>query len=149
MVSVPTSPFFGADITESLFSGFNERAKSGFEKSAKLGEKLTNVTKGNVEALVASGRTVAKGAETLTQEAAAYSKKSFETAVDAVKGFTAAKTPMELFQLQGAYAKSSFESAAAEAAKLSELWVKLASDIFQPLSSRYTEAADKIKAAAI
>ena len=137
------------DKVQALFGDFNERAKTAFEKSAKMGEELTDLTKGNVEALVASARVAAKGAEALSQEAADYGKKSFETATGALKSFAAVKSPTELFQLQSEFAKTSFDSAVAEASKFSEAWVKLAGDVFQPISNRYAVAAEKLKATAL
>jgi phasin family protein len=113
-----------------------------------VGEEMTEFTKGNFEAVVASAKTAAKGAETLGQEIAEYGKKSFETASATAKSMTMAKTPTELFQLQSEFAKSSFDSAVAEMSKLSEAWLKLAGDVIQPLSSRYALAAEKFKTAA-
>ena len=88
-------------------------------------------------------------AEDLGAEAAAYGKKSFETATGAFKSFAAVKSPTELFQLQSDYAKSSFDTLVAESSKLTESWVKLASDVIQPLSSRFAVAAEKVKSAAL
>lgn len=138
-----------AEKVQAMFGDMNERAKTAFEKSTKMGEELTEFTKGNVEALVASARVAAKGAEALTQEAADYGKKSFEHATGAMKSFASVKSPTELFQLQSDFAKSSFDSAVAEASKVSESMVKLMGDIFQPLSSRYAVAAEKIKATSL
>lgn len=138
-----------AEKVQSFFADANEKAKSAFEKSSKLGEEFAALAKGNVEALVESGKVAAKGAEALTQEAADYGKKSFEHASSTFKSMAAVKTPTELFQLQSEYAKSSFDSAVAEASKLSEAWMKLAGDMFQPLSNRYAVAAEKIKSAAL
>jgi len=132
-----------------MFTEINDRAKAAMEKSAKAGEELTEFTKGNVEAFVTSAKTAAKGAETLGQEVAEYGKKSFESASAALKSFATVKSPTELFQLQSEFAKSSFDGAVQEASKLSEAWVKLAGDVFQPLSSRYALAAEKFKAVAL
>lgn len=145
--TAPAKP--AADKVQAIFGDFNERAKTAFEKSAKFGEEITDFTKGNVEAIVASARVAAKGAESLTQEAADYGKKSFETASATMKSFASVKSPTELFQLQSDFAKTSFDSAVAEASKLSEAWVKLATDVFQPISSRYAVAAEKLKSAAL
>ncbi|RYE57725.1 MAG: phasin family protein, partial [Rhizobiaceae bacterium] len=78
-----------------------------------------------------------------------YGKKSFETASATMKSLAAVKTPTEMFQIQSDYAKSSFDSAVAEASKFSEAWLKLAGEVFQPISSRYALAAEKIKTAAL
>src|SRR3546814_15818222 len=62
-----------ADAREKLqavYGEFNEKAKVAVEKSGKIIEELNELTKGNVEAVVESGKIAAKGAETLGQEAA-------------------------------------------------------------------------------
>lgn len=140
LFSMATAPAF--------FTEFNDRAKTAFEKSAKVGEDMVEFTKGNVEALVTSARVAAKGSEAMAQEAAEYSKKSFETATAAFKSFASVKSPTELFQLQSDYAKTSFDSAVAEASKVSEGMLKLMGDMFQPLSTRYAVASEKFKATA-
>lgn len=147
--STPTSTKAVAEKVKTMFTEMNDRAKAAMEKSTKVGEELTEFTKGNMEALVASAKTAAKGAETLGQEVAEYSKKSFETASAAMKSMATVKSPSELFQLQSEFAKSSFDGAVSEASKLSEAWIKLAGDVFQPLSSRYALAAEKFKSAAL
>jgi phasin family protein len=146
-MATASSTAAATDKLQALFGDFNERAKTAYEKSVKLGEEFSELTKGNVEAIVASARVAAKGAEALSQEAADYGKKSFEQATGAFKSFAGVKSPTELFQLQSDFAKSSFDSAVSEASKLSEAWVKLAGDVFQPLSNRYAVAAEKLKAA--
>src|SRR3546814_1261028 len=64
-----------ADAREKLqavYGEFNEKAKVAVEKSGKIIEELNELNKGNVEAVVESGKIAAKGAETLGQEAADY-----------------------------------------------------------------------------
>ncbi len=138
-----------AEKAQAMFGDMSERAKAAMEKSSKLGEEMTEFTKGNVEAFVASGRIAAKGAESLAQEAAEYGKKSLESATTAFKSFSTVKSPTELFQLQSEYAKTSFDSAVAEASKMSEAWIKIAGEVFQPLSSRAAIAAEKMKISAL
>jgi phasin family protein len=147
--TIPPQPKAAAEKVKLMITEFNDRAKTAFEKSVKAGEELTEFTKGNMEALAASAKTAAKGAETLGQELADYGKKSFETASATMKSLAAVKTPTEMFQIQSDYAKSSFDSAVAEASKFSEAWLKLAGEVFQPISSRYALAAEKIKTAAL
>ena len=65
-----------------------------------------------------------------------------------MKRYSAIKSPAELIQLNSEYAKTSFDSAVAEVSKMSEAMTKLAGDFFQPLSSRYSIAAEKLKASA-
>jgi len=131
-----------------MFTDMSERAKAAFEKSTKLSEEFADLTKGNLEAMAESAKIAAKNAESLAQEAADYTKKSFESASAAMKRYTAVKSPVELIQLNSEYAKTSFDSAVAEVSKVSETLTKMMGDIFQPLSTRYAVASEKIKSAA-
>jgi phasin family protein len=140
----PTTP----ESFQAMFGDVSTRAKAAMENSTKMAEELGEFAKGNVEALMTSSRLAAKGAETLGAEAAAYSKKSLETATSAFKGFAAAKSPTELFKLQSDYARSSFDAAVAESSKFSEAMMKLFGEITQPISSRVALAAEKIKSPA-
>jgi len=106
---------------------------------------MTDLAKGNVEALVASTKVAAKGVEKIGQEVAEYSRKSFEDASAAIKGFAEVKSPTDLFRLQGEFARTQFDSAIAESSKLSETMIKLAGDMFEPITSRYSVAAERVK----
>ncbi|WHO39755.1 phasin family protein [Sphingobium sp. AP49] len=133
---------------ETAYADINEKAKAGVEKSTKAMEELSDIAKGNVEALVESGKIAAKGFETLGQEAVDYSRKSFEKATASIKSFSTAKTPTEFFQLQSQFLSSSFDEFTKEAAKSSEAFMKLAGDISQPLTARVTLVTDKVKSLA-
>jgi len=147
--TVPPKPKAAAEKVNKMIADFNDRAKAAFDKSVKAGEELSEFTKGNMEAIATSAKTAAKGAETLGQEIADYGKKSFESASATMKSMAGVKTPTELFQIQSDYAKTAFDSAVAEASKLSEAWLKLAGEVFQPISSRYAIAAEKFKPTAL
>lgn len=133
---------------ESVYAGLNEKAKVNVEKSTKAIEELSDIAKGNVEALVESGKIAAKGFETLGQEAVDYSRKSFEKATASLKSFSTVKTPTEFFQLQSQLFSSSFDELTKEATKSSEALIKLAGDVAQPLTARVTVVTDKVKAIA-
>jgi hypothetical protein len=133
---------------ETVYADFNEKAKAGVEKSTKAIEELSDLTKGNVEALVESGKIAAKGIETMGQEAVDYSRKNFEKATASFKSFSTVKTPTEFFQLQSQLMSSSFDEFAKEAAKNSEAFMKLAGDVAQPLTARVTLVTDKVKSLA-
>src|SRR3546814_14151428 len=102
---------------QAVYGEFNEKAKVAVEKSCKIIEELNELTKGNVEAVVESGKIAAKGAETLGQEAADYSRRSFEKATATMKSFASVKSPTEFFQLQSEFFSSTFDALASEAAK--------------------------------
>jgi hypothetical protein len=133
---------------ESAYADFNEKAKANVEKSTKAIEELSDIAKGNVEALVESGKIAAKGFETLGQEAVDYGRKSFEKATTSFKSFSTVKTPTEFFQLQSQLLSSSFDELTKDAARSSEALIKLAGDVAQPLTARVTVVTDKVKSLA-
>ena len=134
-----------AEQIKTVFGDANARAKTAIEKSAKIVEELTELTRGNVEALVASSKVAAKGVETLSQDAAEYGRKSFEDASAAFKSFAEVKSATDFFRLQGDYARGAFDAAMAESARLSETVLKLAGDVAEPINSRYAVAAERVK----
>jgi phasin family protein len=131
-----------------FFGDINARTKAAVERSTKLVEELNEFNKGNIEAFVESGRVAARAAETLGQQAAETARKNFEQTTAALKNFASAKTPTEFFQLQSDYARTAFDQLIAETSKNSETLLKVAGDVFQPLSNRFAVAAEKFKAAA-
>jgi len=136
---------FAADQFKNVFGDVNERAKEAMERSAKIVEELADLTRGNVEALVASSKVAAKGVETLSQDAAEYSRKSFEEASATLKSFAEVKSATDLFKLQSDFARSAFDAAVAESARVSEAFLKIAGDVAEPITSRYTVAAERVK----
>lgn len=133
---------------ETAYADFNEKAKASVEKSTKAIEELSDIAKGNVEAMVESGKIAAKGMETLGQEAVEFSKKSLEKATTSIKSFSTVKTPTEFFQLQSQMMSSAFDDFTKEAAKHGEAMMKLAGDVAQPLTARVTLVTDKMKSMA-
>ena len=131
-----------------FFGDVNARTKAAVERSTKLVEELNEFNKGNIEAFVESGRVAAKAAETLGQQAAEAARKNFEQTTAVLKSFASAKTPTEFFQLQSEFARTAFDQLIAETSKNSETLLKVAGDVFQPISNRFAVAAEKFKAAA-
>ena len=143
------------DKTKAFFSGLNshgagdlgEQAKGAFEKSAKMVEEMTAFGKGNIEAIVESSKIAAKSVETLGQDAADYAKTSFESATAAAKTLAAAKSPTEFMKLQGDYMRTAFDTLIADSARSTEMMMKMAGEITQPLSNRVALATEKLKIA--
>ena len=134
-----------AERVQAVFGEANERAKTAIERNTRIAEEMTDLAKGNVEALVASTKVAAKGVEKIGQEVAEYNRKSFEGASAAIKSFAEVKSPTDLFRLQGEFARTQFDSMIAESSKLSETMIKLAGDVFEPITGRYSVAAERVK----
>lgn len=134
--------------SQAMFAELNDKAKAAVEKNTKLVGEMTELAKGNVEALVESGKIAAKGFETMGQDAAEYSRKQFEQATATMKSLAAVKSPADFFKLQSDYVRSAFDSMVAETSKNTEAFIKLAGDAAQPVSNRVAVAMEKIKTAA-
>jgi phasin family protein len=128
---------------QSLFTDANERGQQLTQKGQKVAEEMTDLARANVEAIVEAGRVAVEGARSLGQDIAAKSRDSIEQAADAVRTLAEAKTPTEYLQLQGDFARASFDRVVAETSKLTESWVKLAGEAFQPLSNRAAANAER------
>ncbi|MDQ2877648.1 MAG: TIGR01841 family phasin [Pseudomonadota bacterium] len=137
-----------ANKAQAFFADANDRTKATWEKSQKAFEDMTSFGKGNVEALVESGKIAAKGIEAMGQDAAEYSRKSFESATAALKSFSSVKSPTDLFKLHSDYMRASFDSLVAETSKSTEAMLKLAGEVAQPISNRVAVAVEKVKVAA-
>jgi phasin family protein len=136
-----------ADRFQAVFGDVNERAKTAIERNNRIAEEMTELTKGNVEALVASTKVAAKAVETIGQEVAEFGRKSFEDASSALKSFAEVKSPADFFRLQGDFARSQFDTVVAETSKLSESVIKFAGQAAEPIANRYSVAADRVRTA--
>lgn len=122
------------------------KSREAVEQGMKSLDEITDMARGNVEALMASARTAATGIEQIATHIADVSRKSFEEASNAARAMTSAKTPNELMQLQSDYNKGQFDAAVAEFSKLSEMMVKLAGEVMEPMQNRIALATEKMKA---
>jgi phasin family protein len=133
------------DRTQALFGDVNERARETVERSSRIVEEMTDLTRGNVEAIVASSKVAARGIETLGQEVAEFSRRSFEEASAAVRNIAEVRSPTDFFRLQSDFARSAFDNVIAESSKMSEAMMKLVGEVAEPITSRYSVAAERVK----
>jgi phasin family protein len=136
-----------AERVQAAFGDVNERAKTAMERNTRFAEELTELGRGNVEAMVASTKIVAKGLETVGQEVAEFGRKSFEDASAALKGFADVKSPADFFRLQTEFVRSQFDNTVAETSKLSEVMIKLAGEVAEPMTNRATVTAERVRTA--
>jgi phasin family protein len=121
------------------------KSKEAVEQSMKSLDEMTEMARGNVEALLASARAASAGIEAIASHVADLSRTRFEEASTAMKAMTAAKTPTELMQLQSDFAKGQFDAAVGEFSKMTEMMVKLAGEVMEPVQNRIAIATDKLK----
>ncbi|ANY19731.1 Phasin protein [Tsuneonella dongtanensis] len=124
------------------------RAKAAYDKLQAVAGEMTEFTKGNVEALVESGKILGTGVQDMARGELAVAKGAFETATADLKAMAAVKSPTELFKLQGEIARRNFDAAVAHYSKNAETGMKIANEAFAPLSSRVSLAVEKFSKAA-
>lgn len=138
---------FAALFTGNI-AGVQEKAKEAFEKTTAALTEATDFAKGNVEAVVESGKIVAEALKDMGSTLAADGKAAFETLTADAKELAAVKSPADFFKLQGEIMRRNFDTAVAYGSKNTEMFMKLAGDASAPISTRVSAAMAKIKQAA-
>ena len=124
------------------------RLKGAYTKGTEFAGDVAEFNKANLEAVVASGKVLASGMQSMAKEGFEDTKKAAEQVREDVKLVAAVKSPTEFVKLQGDFARRNFDAAVAYSSKSTEAWLKLANEAFAPISSRYSEAAEKFSKAA-
>jgi phasin family protein len=128
---------------EKLFADASQRGEEAVKRSRKAAEELGELYRGNLEAFVEAGKIAATGAQSIGQDLVAKSRDSLEQTADTVRTFAEAKSPTELLQLQSDFARTAFDRFVEDSSALTESFVKLAGEAFQPLSSRASANVEK------
>lgn len=134
--------------TQAHFTDMNARVGDAMEKGSKLFAEMGSFTKGNVEALVESGKIAVAGVQTLAQGQAAYVRKQFEEATAAARTMATVKSPTEFVKLGGDYVRQQFDAMVAEGSRSTEAMLKLAGEVVQPVANRVAVAVERVKQAA-
>jgi hypothetical protein len=85
------------------------------------------------DAAMASGKSVAAGIQAIAAAHADYSKKALQEGTEFITKLAGLKVPGDVMTLQSEYAKTSYEGFVAETKKISELYVELAKQAYQPI----------------
>ena len=140
-----------ADLTSSVKEAAQDaqaRLKSVYATGSEVASEAVEFTKGNVEAVVESGKILAAGVQDMGRDAVENSKTAVETVTADAKAFAAVRSPTDLFKLQGEIARRNFDTMVSMSSKNTEKMVKLANDSFAPISNRISVAAEKVSKAA-
>src|SRR5690606_2055843 len=121
---------------ESIQAAGAKAFRAGVDESvASLGELNAHGNK-NLEAVVESAAAAQKGVEALSQEAIAFSKKSWEDGVAAAQALSQARSVQEVVELQTSWAKSAAEAYLAQFGKTTEILTASVKDSFKPINER-------------
>lgn len=138
---------FSKPFTDAI-GDVQSKTKAAYDKGAELAVEATEFAKGNVEALVESGKIYAAGVQNLGKAYADEAKTAYETLTADLKELAAVKSPAELFQLQARLARRNFDALVAYGSKNTDAAIKLAGESFAPISGRISLAAEKVAKAA-
>lgn len=138
------------DLSKLLYNAVSTvktQAKAAYAKGSAVAGEVGELSKGNIEAVVESGKILANGVKAISADYVAETKSAYETATGDFKKLAAVKSPTELFQLQGELMRRNFDAAVAFGSKETEKLVKLSNDTFAPISNRVSLIVDKVSKA--
>jgi hypothetical protein len=135
-------------IVKSVVSEVQDKAKSAYVKGSAAFGEIGTMTKGNVAAVVASGKILGAGLKEFGEGSVAEGKKAAETLTADFKALAAVKSPVDFFQLQMQLAKRNFETAMALGTKNGQVLTKLASDAVAPIAEQTKANVAKLRAVA-
>lgn len=125
----------------------NQAFKEGVDKSLNALTEANTLGKKNIEAAVESVTAATRGAEALSAQALAFSKKSWEDGVNAAQALASAKSVQEVIELQTAFAKTAMEAYLAEVTKATDTLSASVKDSFKPINERTTAIVERIQSA--
>jgi phasin family protein len=139
------------DITataKELAADLQTRVKGAYTKTTEVAADVTEFNKGNIDAVVESGKIFFTGAQELVKDNVETGKTVIETVTADAKKMMEVKSPTELMQMQGELARRNFDAMVSYGSKRTEAWVKLYNDAFAPISNRVSIATEKFTKAA-
>ena len=102
-------------------------------------EEFQKFSKQQLDAVNAAAASVAKGMQEIAAESSDYSKKAFASSSATVEKLLGAKSVETAVQIQTDYAKSIYEGFVAQANKINEIYIKLATEAFKPVEAAFTK----------
>lgn len=128
--------FPGAQAFEKLFADVNGRGEEFAKRSHKAAEELADIARANVDAVVESGKIATSGAQTIGQQVLAKGRNNIDHAANTVRALAEAKSPADVMQVQSDFFRGAFDRFVEETANLTESFVKVAGEAFEPISTR-------------
>jgi len=124
------------------------KAKLAYAKGTEVFGEATDFAKGNVEAVVTSGKILGAGFKELGKTYADEGKAAVETMTADVKKLSEVKSPVDFLQTQSAILRRNFDHAIEFNSKTGESMINLFGSAFAPISARASLVVEKVKKAA-
>ncbi len=110
----------------------------------KLAQDAAKNGKESVDAFIESGNVFMKGIEDITKTCMSLAQNSAEKNSQVVQAMLGCKTINEFAEAQNRWAQQNFDDFMAGTTKLSELSVKVASDIMEPINDQMNKSIKKV-----
>lgn len=136
-----------ADNFKQKISETQDKAKEALEKGRAAFGEVREFSRGNLDAVVASGKILVGGLRDMGGTLVAERRAALETLKADFNDLTTAKTPTDFFKLQGEIARKNLDSMVATGSKNSEAVLKLTREAMAPISGRLSLAVEKVKSA--
>ncbi len=111
---------------QKMLSEAQDKAGVALVKGKAVAVEAGEFTKGNVEAVIESGKILADGVQAMGKDMIDETKTSIETVTADVKEIAAVKSPAEYLKVQGDIARKNFDHAIEVSTKNTEAFFKLA-----------------------
>jgi hypothetical protein len=106
-------------------------------------EEFQKFSKQQLDVVNAATAAAAKGLQEIAAESSDYSKKAFAAASATMEKLLGSNSVESAIQIQSEYAKSAYEGLVAQASKIGEIYVKLATEAFKPVETALAKAQGK------
>jgi len=106
-------------------------------------EEFQNFSKQQLDVVNSATASVAKGLQEIAAESSDYSKKAFASSSAAVEKLFGARSVETAVQIQTDYAKSTYDGLVAQANKINEIYVRLATEAFKPVEAAFAKFQGK------
>ncbi len=127
----PTQPTVATDVAQTM------------EKTMKTAEDFLAFGQSNMDAFVKSSQIWAAGVQDISKQVAATAQASFDDTMAAFKALAAVKTPKDALDLQANLVRASLEKAVSETGKVTDASLKLAEQVFAPITAQMNAAVEK------
>ena len=132
----------GAETAKAGMDNTKAEMKDGMDKVIKTTEKVTQFSKGNLEAVMKSGQILSSGLTDMSRLMAENARTGLEEAMSVFKAMTSVKSVKEAIELQSSFARTRMEKVMSESGQLTEHSLKLAEQAFAPISARVNAAVE-------
>jgi hypothetical protein len=143
MASRTTSKAAKSGVTD-----VKQKAKAAYAKGAAALSDIQTFSKGNVDAIAASGKILGGGLKSLGSDYVAEGRSAAETFTADIKQLAASKSPADFFKLQSTILGRNFGTAFDFQSKSAEAILKLAKESAAPISKRVGVAIEAFRKAA-